>query len=425
MLNRSPLHLLGLACLVLAVAGCGAAPVAAPEPTAPAPTAPAPTAPAPTATAAPAQGRPVPFPLALPPGYSIALYADGLEEVRSVVFAPDGTPYVTVMNRDQELGGKVLALPDSDGDGWADEQILVAADLDRPHGIAWHEGALYVSDASTLYRLADADGDRVAEAREAIVVEMPTTADHWSRPFVFDDAGGVIVAVGSSCNACQEGDSRRATFIRAELGAQTAYADAEVFARGLRSIVDMAYRPGTQELFAVNNARDYLGPELPPDQLFLIEEGQHYGWPYCYGDRVMDPEVAVDHSIQTPDGLPKDRFCAESVKAPALLLPPHAAPLGLVFYTGEQFPEPMHGRLFIAYHGAFDLSNSYGYRVVSVPVGLDGALGTPEDFLTGFMPEGAPRWNGRPLDVNMAPDGSLFITDAFNGHLYRVTYTGP
>ncbi len=384
----------------------------------------APAAPLPTPTPPPPQGLPLPYPLEVPAGYRISLYAEGLEEVRSVDFHPDGTPFVTVMNRAERAGGKVFALPDADGDGIADQLIPAAGGMDRTHGLLFHAGQAYVSDAANIYRLVDANGDYGTEQAELVVIGMPTTADHWSRPFLFDADGNLLVIIGSSCNACQEGDNKRATLIRFDLAnGVTSYDDAEIVATGLRSVVDLVYWPGTAEIYATNNARDFLGPEVPPDQLFRIEEGKHYGWPYCYGNLVVDQEVLANPDIVTPDGSPKDAFCATQVEPPVLLLPPHVAPLGLTFYAGTQFPAEMQGRLFIAYHGAFDRSNDFGYRVVSIPF-TDGRFGAPEDFVTGFLFPDASDWHGRPVDVAVAPDGSLFITDDVNGYLFRVEYVG-
>lgn len=400
--------------LAAVLAACGAAPPEATLPT----VAPLPAAPAPPA------GMPLPFPLAVPPGYRITLYAEGLEEVRSVVFSPSGVPYVTVMNRAERSGGKILALPDADADGRADQAVLVAEGLDRPHGIAWHQGTLYASEAGNLYRFYDDNSDLVADRRERVIFGMPAQGDHWARPFVFDAEGMLLVAIGSSCNVCQEGDKQRATILRFDPARETEYPGDTVYARGLRSVVGMTYRPGTDELWVTNNARDYLGPDAPPDQIFRVERDGHYGWPYCYGQLVPDPEAVASESIRTPDGSPIEQFCTSQVRAPVLLLPAHVAPLGLTFYTGEQFPPEMRGRLFIAYHGAFDRSNDYGYRVVSVPIGADGRPGTPEDFVTGFLPDLAQPWLGRPVDVGVGPEGSLYVTDDVNGHLYRVDYVG-
>jgi glucose/arabinose dehydrogenase len=379
----------------------------------------APSAPGPGA-AIPA-GDALPWPLTLPPGYRISLYARGLEEVRDIAFSPSGVPYVTVMNRGGRRAGKVLALPDQNGDGRADRAVVVTGDLDKPHGIVFYKDQLYVSEASTIWLLRDSNGDMVADTREAVVEEIPASGDHWARPFLFDEDGSIMVAIGSHCNACQEGDKRRATIARFQPG--VASQRGQVIARGLRSVVGLTWRPGTHELWATNNGRDQLGPETPADQLFRIEEGKHYGWPYCYGDRTPDPEIFADPNISTPDRTPKNVFCREQVTAPALLLPPHTAPLGLVFYDGAQFPPEARGSLFVALHGAFDFSTRSGYRVVRISF-VDGQPGQPEDFITGWVPPDAKLWLGRPVGVRVGPQGSLFVTDDVNGFLYRVDYVG-
>jgi glucose/arabinose dehydrogenase len=395
-----------LLALLALLAACGGAPTTAP-------------------TRVPiARDSQLPWPLTVPPGFRVMLYARGLEEVRSIAFAPDGTPYVTVMNRSQKRGGKLLALPDTNHDGRADKTIVVKDRLDRPHGLAFYKGELYISEPSTISRLHDSNGDMVADTSEPLVSKMSTKDDHWARPFVFDAAGHILVAIGSTCDACQEGNKQRATILRYTLdgddpGARTM----TVFARGLRSVVGLAWRPGTNELWAGNNGPDSLGPDLPPDQLFHVEEGKHYGWPYCYGDRVPDPNVLTDVDISTPNKTPKDAFCRDSVTPPALLLPPHSAPLGMAFYDANAFPAEMRGSLFIALHGSFAFANTGGYRVIRVPF-VDGKPGTPQDFLTGFTPPGATTWLGRPVSVAVAPDGSLFVTDDVNGFLYRIDYRG-
>jgi glucose/arabinose dehydrogenase len=151
----------------------------------------------------------LPWPVQLPPGFAIDLYARDLGEVRSLVFGPNGTPYVTIMRRSRPGQGQVLALPDANADGKADRPVVVAEGLDRPHGLLFHNGELYASDSTRVLRLRDTDGDLVADAQDVLVSGLPNRGDHWSRPFVFDQDGALLVMVGSSCNACQEGDKRQ------------------------------------------------------------------------------------------------------------------------------------------------------------------------------------------------------------------------
>ncbi len=365
----------------------------------------------------------LPWPLQVPDGFSIALYARDLGEVRSVTFSPNGIPYVTIMNRRERDAGQVVALPDDNGDGRADRAVVVADGIDRAHGIVFHDGKLYAAAVGAIFELVDTNGDLVAEQKVPVVTGIPAAGDHWARPIAFDGQGRIVVGVGSTCNLCQEDDPLRATILRYTPNAAAPAGQPDVVARGLRSVVDIKFRPGSDELWAVNNGPDHLGSDEPPDQLFKIAEGSHYGWPYCIGDRVPDLQAADQPDIVTPDGSPREVFCRDKVAAPARTLPPHVAPLGMTFYEGAMFPAQMRGDLFVALHGSYAYLNTNGYRVIRIPM-QNGMPGVPENFVSGWTPPGATRWQGRPVDVEVAPDGSLFITDDFNGFLYRVTYTG-
>lgn len=366
----------------------------------------------------------LPFPLRLPPGFRISLYAEGLEEVRAVRFSPAGVPYVTVMNRKLRDAGKVLALPDDDGDGVADHTVTVLDGLDRPHGIAFSNGDLYVAEPDTVWRLRDTNGDLLPDERTSVVESLAQVFGHLARPLLFDDQGRLLVAVGSTCNACKEVDPRHGAILRFDLASGRAVdAPGEVFANGLRSVVGIAFRPGTQELWALENGVDHLGNDQPPDLIFRVEQGVRYGWPYCYGDRVPDITVQDNPLVAPPDDLPVETFCRDRAGAPAIVLPTHVAPLGVIFYTGERFPADMRGDMFVTLHGSHGFANSFGYKVIRVPF-EDGQPGQPQDFITGWAPPGASIWLGRPLDLTMAPDGTLFITDDDKGFLYRVDYVG-
>ncbi|HWQ13509.1 MAG TPA: PQQ-dependent sugar dehydrogenase [Roseiflexaceae bacterium] len=367
----------------------------------------------------------LPFPLRLPPGFRITRYADGLEEVRSVVFSPAGVPHVTVMNRKAREAGKVLALPDDDGDGRADRTVVVLDGLDRPHGIAFHGGFLYVAEPDTVWRLRDADGDLLPDERVAVVENLAQVSGHLARPLLFDDAGRLLVAIGSTCNACKEEDPRHGAILRFDVsGARSPAAPGEIYASGLRSVVGMTFRPGTQELWALDNGADHLGREQPPDLIVRVEQGVRYGWPYCYGDRVPDISVQDNPEVAPPDDGPVETFCRDRAGAPAILLPTHVAPLGVIFYTGDRFPPELRGDMFVTLHGSHGFVNQYGYKVIRIPFKNGRPASAPQDFITGWAPEGADIWLGRPLDVEQAPDGTLFVTDDANGFLYRVDYVG-
>lgn len=371
-------------------------------------------------TAAPPAGEPVGFPLKAPPGFRISIYARKLGEARVIAWDAQGIPYVTIMNRDQKKGGKVVALPDRDRNGVADAVVPVLEGLDRPHGLVFYNGSMYVSEPSRIRRIVSQRDDLRVDRTEVVVDGISTIGDHWTRPFLFERDGTIIVAVGSTCNVCQEGDKTRATIIRYKPGEPAK--QGVIVARGLRSIVGMAYRPATNEVWLVDNGRDDLGPDQPPDTVIRLAENKHYGWPYCYGDRVVDQEVLNNPNISTPDKSPKDEFCRTKVTAPDMLLPPHVAPLSVVFSESTQFPASMRGGMFMAWHGAWDGQTNTGYRVVYVPF-KDGKPGAPQDFVTGFL-KAKKDWYARPTFAAFGPDGSLYILDDTVGNVYRVDYVG-
>jgi glucose/arabinose dehydrogenase len=182
----------------------------------------------------------------------------------------------------------------------------------------------------------------------------------------------------------------------------------ELFARGLRNAVGITFRPGTDELWATNNGRDLLGDDLPPDTIQRVKAGQDYGWPRCHAGRIPDPDFGGPAACNNVD-------------QPAVELQAHSAPLGLTFYSGDQFPAAYHGDLFVAYHGSWNRTVPTGYKVVSIDM-KDGKAGPAQDFATGWL-IGNDSW-GRPVDVITAPDGSLFVSAGGGGVIYRIAYTG-
>jgi len=338
----------------------------------------------------------------LAPGFQLSVYAEGLTRARFMAFGPDGTLYVGTTSR----AGTVWALPDRNQDGKADEVIAFAEGLRSPHSVAWHGEWLYVGETHRVIRLRDTDGDLRADEQEVVVADLPAGGQHSTRTVGFGPDGGLYVSVGSSCNVCKEDDPRRAAILRfnSEGGEPLS-----TYARGLRNAVGFTWHPETKEMWATDNGRDWLGDDLPPEELDLIRAGDDHGWPYCYGNRVPDPDLGSEER------------CAKTQPA-TFEMQAHSAPLGLAFYTGEQFPEEYRGDLFVAFHGSWNRSVPTGYKVVRVrfrdgrPVGI-------EDFVDVWLEGG--RVTHRPVDVKTGPDGALYISDDRGGTVFRVTYRQP
>ncbi|MDA2914199.1 sorbosone dehydrogenase family protein [Acidobacteriia bacterium AH_259_A11_L15] len=342
----------------------------------------------------------------LPPGFELNVFAEGLGPARFMDFGPDGTLYVGTNSR----SGQVWALRDTDGDGRADQKAVFADGLSAPHSVFWHDpegrgagGWLYVGETHRVIRLRDTDGDLKADEREVVVADLPAWQQHFTRTVGFGPEGGLYVSVGSTCNVCEEDDPRRAAILRFDPGSPE---ETTIYARGLRNSVGLTWHPETGEMWATDNGRDWLGDDLPPEELNLIQPGKDYGWPYCYSNRLPDPDL----------GSPER--CRQT-EPPAFEMQAHSAPLGLEFYTGEMFPEEYRGDLFIAFHGSWNRSVPTGYKVVRVrfesgrPVGI-------EDFI-GWLRGGEVKH--RPVDVRTGPDGALYISDDRGGTIFRVTYS--
>jgi glucose/arabinose dehydrogenase len=426
MLRRYLFALLSIPALLLALSGCGGiqrlfhgevtatpAPTAIPLPSAtptspatappppPSPTAASTATPVPTEAAPPTAVAPPPNAIRLPEGFGISVYAEGLRGPRMMARGPAGALYVA-----ERGAGRIVRLPDRDADGLSDGIEVVAGDLNAPSSLAFHpDGSLYVGETTRILRLRDPDGDGVFQEREVIIDSLPS-GGHSTRTVLLSPGGDTLfVSVGSSCDVCVEEDERRATIMR--------YAPdgsgGEIYAEGLRNAVGITFRPGTEELWATNNGRDWLGDDQPPETVYVVESGDDAGWPRCHAGRIVDPEFG-------------EPGACEDVADPIVEMQAHSAPLGLTFYTGEAFPEAYHGDLFVAFHGSWNRSVPTGYKVVRVPL-EDGEPGPVQDFAAGWLLDDGSHW-GRPVDVLTGSDGSLFISDDGEGRIYRVFYAG-
>ncbi len=334
----------------------------------------------------------------MPPGFEISEVATGLRGVRTLAFGPDQRLYA-VLSR----AGRVVRMDVGDGStlNVLGEPETIASGLNRPYGLAFHEGWMYVGERHQIVRYRGPAYD----LPEVVVPDLPTGGSHWTREIAFGSDGMLYVAVGSSCNVCEEADPRRAavTRYRPDGTGET------IVAEGVRNVAGLAVHPGTGVLWMSQNERDNLGDDVPVEEINLLSDGRHFGWPYCHGDREPNPEY--------PD---RRAYCRDTTP-PALGIQAHAAPLGMVFYEGSQFPEAYRGDLFVALHGSWNRSERTGYELIRVRV--DG--GRPvsyEEFATGWLSGG--RVSGRPVYPAVAPDGSLYLSDDEGGRVYRIRWRG-
>ncbi|WP_409559391.1 PQQ-dependent sugar dehydrogenase [Accumulibacter sp.] len=339
----------------------------------------------------------------LPPGFAIEPWAR-VDNARQMALGRHdghgGTLFVGSMQ-----AGKVHAVR-FDANFRVQGVTVVASGLQRPVGVAYKDGSLYVSAVSRILRYDQVE-QHLAQPPTAVLVtdRLPTETHHGWKFIAFGPDGKLYVPVGAPCNICEADPQRYANILRMNADGSAM----EIFARGVRNSVGFDWQPHTGELWFTDNGRDLLGDDLPPDELnHAPRAGMHFGYPYCHGGDLPDPEFGARRS------------CHEFT-APAQKLAPHAAALGMRFYTGTMFPPTYRNQIFIAEHGSWNRSKKIGYRVTLVR--LQGARAIAyETFADGWL-NGESAW-GRPADVLVLPDGSLLVADDHAGAIYRITYRG-
>jgi glucose/arabinose dehydrogenase len=343
----------------------------------------------------------------LPDGFSIALYADDVPNARQMALSPNGTLFVG-----SRQAGKVHAVVDRDGDFKADQVYLIDEDLTMPSGVAFRDGALYVGAVNRILRYDDIEA-RLDDPPEPVEVvnDLPSDGHHGWKYIDFGPDGKLYVPVGAPCNICEKPDPYAAILRMNPDGSER-----EVYARGVRNSVGLAWHPTTGDLWFTDNGRDNISPDpavtddLPSCELnHAPEPGLHFGFPYVHQGDTPDPEFGAGHS---PD----------DYTPPAVKLGPHVAPLGLVFYTGDMFPDAYKNQAFIAEHGSWNRRQKIGYRIKLVHFDDAGNAVGQEVFAKGWL-DGEENW-GRPNDVEQMPDGSLLVSDDQAGAIYRITYAG-
>lgn len=348
-------------------------------------------------------------PLQVPEGFSISVWADDVPNARTLVVDEQGTVYASSRGK-----GAVYALQDSDGDGRADRQYVLATGLNMPNGLALHDGALYVAENSRIWKWPDIAG-HLSSVPDKVMIrdDLPSDAHHGWRYIAFGPDGKLYLALGAPCNVCeattlkhQPHDLETASITRMNADGS----DWELVARGVRNSVGFDWNPATGELWFTDNGRDWLGDDLPSCELNKVSQiNQHYGFPYCHAGDVKDPEFG-------------DKAACSSFVAPAARLGAHVAPLGLEFASRTAFPAVYKGGAFVALHGSWNRSTKSGYRVDWVGIDAQGRVTTQTPFITGFL-DGQEAL-GRPVDFATLKDGSLLVSDDQAGKIYRVVYHG-
>jgi glucose/arabinose dehydrogenase len=335
--------------------------------------------------------------LALPAGFHIAAYSDAVPKARQLALGSGGTVFAG------SFDGKVYALTDSTHSGRADRVRVVASGLQRPSGVAFHAGDLYIGDVSRIVVLRDIEHHLDDPPVPAIVTDkLPSETHHGWKFIAFGPDGRLYVPIGAPCNVCEPG----AGYAKL-ISMQANGSDWRDVATGIRNTVGFDWQPGTQALWFTDNGRDMLGDDMPSDELNRITRaGENFGFPYCHQGDTLDPDFG------------KGKSCGDYTP-PVLKLGAHVAAIGMRFYTGAMFPAAWRGAAIIAEHGSWNRSKKSGYRVMSVRLDGDRVL-SYEPLIDGFQHDEVTQ--GRPADVMVMPDGALLVSDDYAGAIYRVTY---
>ena len=334
--------------------------------------------------------------IVLPSGFTIEEYAD-VPNARSLALGERGTVFVS--NR---KGRSVYAVAVENGTA---RTIRLTKGMNSPNGIAVHDGDLYVAEIDRVTRYDDIEDhlDNVPDG-EVLDIELPSDRHHGWRYIGFGPDGKLYISIGAPCNVCDEPGYAR--IIRMDPDGS----NRETYAAGVRNSVGFAWHPVDGALWFTDNGRDMMGDDLPADELNRADQpGLHFGFPQCHAGDILDPRFGEGHD------------CAH-YSAPQRQLGAHVAPLGLMFYTGEQFPADYRGHLFVAEHGSWNRSKKAGYRVMLVKL-KDGEPVSYEPFAEGWLRNQSV--SGRPVDLLQLADGSMLVSDDFSGKLYRISYQTP
>lgn len=341
--------------------------------------------------------------LKLPEGFKINVFARDLGHARMIHVAGDGTVYLTRPNQ-----GEVTRLRDTNEDGVADVVESALIGLKDVHGITIHGNTMYLAAPRTVWMVSIGEDGALGQPKE-IITDLPPGGRHQNRTLAVSD-NRLYITVGSTCDACKEEHPESATILVAALDGSSR----SIFARGLRNTIGFGWHPQTGQMWGMDHGSDNRGDDLPPEELNLLREGQDYGWPYVFGKRVIDP------LMDEPQGMSKEEYASKSTPS-VLEYQAHSAPIGMVFYTGNMFPQRYRDGAFVCFRGSWNRGKATGYKVAFIPYENGQPQGF-EDFVTGFLLEDGLSQFGRLAGIAQAADGSLLFSADSNGVMYRVSY---
>lgn len=346
--------------------------------------------------------------LKAPEGFQVEVFTDQVPGARQMAASPNGIIYVGTRRSGEE--GKVYAVVDTDKDFKPDTIYTIAKGLRMPNGVAYKDGSLYVAAVNEILRYDNIDEHLENPPQPVVIVDdYPTETSHGWKYIAFGPDGKLYVPVGAPCNICnnEEENPIYATITRINADGT----NREIIAHGIRNTVGFTWHPETGNLWFTDNGRDWLGDDIPPCELNeLTAIGQHFGFPYLHGKDIWDPEFGRDEALKQRDFV-----------TPVQELDPHVAPLDVLFYTGNMFPEEYKNQALIAEHGSWNRSERIGYRITMVTFNDKGEPTNYQPFIYGWL-QGEDDIRGRPVAFLQMEDGSLLVSDDHSGSIYRITY---
>lgn len=339
--------------------------------------------------------------IVLPDGFKIEVYAN-VPNARSMVLSESGTLFVG--NRGED---KVYAVRDLDGDNIGEKVDIIDKGLKMPNGVALKDGDLYVAEVSRILKYENIEANLNNPPKAKVVYDdYPTETHHGWKYIAFGPDGLLYVPVGAPCNICFRDDNAiYASITRIDVENPKP----EIVASGIRNTVGFDWDPKTGKLWFTDNGRDMMGDDIPPCELNVVSgENQHFGYPFCHGGDIPDPEFGTDKS------------CTDYV-APAWKFGAHVAPLGMNFYSGDMFPDEYDNIILTAQHGSWNRSKKVGYNIMAINHDdTDASKAVP--FAYGWLDEETQTAWGRPVDVINMPDGSILVSDDYADVVYRISY---